>query len=66
MNPLQLAYDELKAKHVRLEQAPGEYRVDFAEGAPSTEYRTDDLTDAPRRGREMAAQHSSSNWLASA
>jgi hypothetical protein len=37
-----------------LTQAPGEYRVNFHDSGPTTEYTTDDLQDALKHGREMA------------
>ena len=52
--PFQTAYDELKAHGLTLHKAPGEYRVNFPNGAAATEYVTDDLEDALRRGLEMA------------
>jgi hypothetical protein len=52
--PFQSARDELKKLGVELHRAPGEYRVNFPNGARETDYITDDLQDALTRGREMA------------
>jgi hypothetical protein len=54
--PFQKACDELKAIGLILQQAPGQYRVNYRKGSDATEYTTDDLQAAVIRGREMAAQ----------
>ena len=50
----QAVSDELRTLGLVLEQAPGEYRVNFPHGTAETEFITDDLQDALDRGREMA------------
>lgn len=52
--PYQKAFEELRALGLVLQQAPGHYRVNFRNGAPATEYVTDDIEDALARGRLMA------------
>lgn len=44
----------MKALGLLLRQAPGQYRVNFAQGRAATEYLTDDLEDALNHGRAMA------------
>jgi hypothetical protein len=54
--PFQIAYDRMKALGLVLQQAPGQYRVNFTHGSHATEYVTDDLQDALKHGREMAQE----------
>jgi hypothetical protein len=49
----QEAADRLRALGVTLGIAPGEFIVNFRNGAPVTEYRTDDLADALEHGFQM-------------
>lgn len=53
-SPFQIACDELAELGLVLTQAPGEYRVNFHDASPKTEYKTDDLADAVQHGRDMA------------
>jgi hypothetical protein len=53
--PFQDAHAELKSLGLVLRYAPGEYRVNFRNGRPETEFITDDLQEALARGREMAS-----------
>ena len=57
MNPtlLEKVSAELRSLGLVLQQAPGEYRVNFRDGTRATEYQTESLKDALRQGREMAA-----------
>jgi hypothetical protein len=41
---------------VRKHSWPREYRVNFHEGSPATEYTTDDLVDAGPTGRRIIAR----------
>jgi hypothetical protein len=50
---LQEAVDRLRALGVALGIAPGEFVVNFGNGTPATEYRTDDLAAALEHGLEM-------------
>lgn len=52
-NAFNAARDELKALGIVLSQAPGEYRVSFAD-APASGYATENLDDALKHGRRMA------------
>ena len=54
--PFDIAREELKVLGVVLRKGQGEYRVSRRPGTPSSEFVTDDLTDAITRGREMAEQ----------
>ena len=56
ITPFQAAFDELKALGLILSQEPGQYRVNFRNGAALTEYTADDLQSAVTQGREMAEQ----------
>jgi len=52
--PYQKAFHELRKLGLVLQQAPGEYRVNFRNASTATEYRTDDLSEALEQGRVMA------------
>lgn len=54
--PFHIACEELKMLGVVLRKGQGEYRVNHRGGTATSEFLTDDLTDAITRGREMAAE----------
>jgi hypothetical protein len=51
----EMAAAELRTLGITLESLPGEYRVNFRNGAERTAYSTEDLQDALAAGRAMAA-----------
>lgn len=46
---------ELRRLGLELQEAPGQYRVNFRNGTRATEYQTDDLAEALQQGRIMAS-----------
>src|ERR1700679_2583892 len=54
--PFQIVVNEVKMLGLILRKGQGEYGVNNRDGPLASEYVTDDLTDAVKRGREMAAQ----------
>lgn len=49
-----IAVEELHDIGVTLTMLPGEYKVNYRNGAPSTAYYSDDLAEALAHGRNMA------------
>lgn len=56
MTLFKTARAELLSLGLVIEQAPGQYRVNFPDADETTAYVTDDLDDALNHGRAMASE----------
>jgi len=68
MSPILLSFDivvtELRALGVTLQRLPGEYRVNFRNGADSTARFADDLEQALELGRVMVGEKAADSTTA--